>query len=583
MAGTGSEFKILKAVTHKPNFFERVFLNKGKTTVVNKLPKVQFSGLHDAAITTLDRPFLGYWSTDAHFQISNYDLMRLRSDSRKLFANMGEIRAPVLQRTMYAFGANGWRPQFTGSNKDWGNKAVQLLESDILPALDVRGPMYSFQKSLALASNDIDKDGDILCLFTETDEGLPAIQWIPAHRIGQRTNERFIEEGEWAGCEMHHGVITRNQVPVAYQVMGDKAEDDTVFGVEDAMLVFEPEFNGFPRGVPAASFALNALKDMMVSQIYEQQALMLASHIGLLETNPEGGSDDYSAMIEQAERESTWYEAEGETSPPVNPKTLPPISTESLMGGVYKYFKSNTGSKLESFKSERPSGEWQAFMDRLTRQYCAGISYPFELAWSPEKAGGASIRLVVGQAQRAVETRQRLFLPVAKRIIKYAVSKLIDLKELEENDEWDAWGFSYPPEINVDAGRDERARADNYKLGILNLEEILTEEGKTLEHHLRQRVNETVLREKLALEAEKKYGIKIDRNELQALFANPVVETDSGAAKETPVTIPEGTPAPAPAPAPDKEAIRQAVGPYLGWGTETEELTEKLSQVIKAE
>jgi hypothetical protein len=543
--------------------------------------KIDFSGLYDSAITTFDRPFLGYWSTDAHFQISNYDLMRLRSDSRKMFANMGIIRAPVLQRTMYAFGANGWRPQYTGSDKDWGNKAVQLLESDILPNLDVRGEMYSFQKSLSLASSDIDRDGDILLLFTETDEGLPAIQWIPAHRIGQRTNERFIEEGKYKGCEMHHGVITRDEVPVAYQVMGSKAEEDTVFGVEDAMLIFDPEINGFPRGVPVASFALNSLKDMMVSQVYEQQALQLASHIGLLETNPEGGSDDYSAMIEQAERESTWYEAEGETSPPVNPKTLPPISTQSIMGGVYKYFKSNTGSKLESFKSERPSGEWQAFMDRLTREYCAGIPWPFELAWSPEKVGGASVRLVVGQAQRAVETRQRLFLPVAKRIIKYSISKLIEAKELEENDEWDSWGFTYPPRISVDAGRDERARIDSYKTGILNLEEILTEEGKTLEHHLDQRIHETVMREMKAKEAEEKYGIKIDRNELLSLFANPVAATGDGAAKETPVTVPEG-PA-VPAPAPDKEAIRQAVGPYLGWGVETEELTEKLSAVIKPE
>jgi hypothetical protein len=470
---------------------------------------------------------------------------------------------------------------FTGVDKEWGKIATNLLESDILPNIDVRGPMYGFQKGLALANNDMDRDGDILVIFTEDENGLPQVQYIPAHRVGQRTNDSVLTEGEYKGCEMHHGVITFQDTPVAYQILGHRAEEDMVVSTDEAILVFDPEINGFPRGIPLASFALNSLEDMMVSKTYEQQALMLASHIGLVETNPEGASNNIEGAIQSANWEASWDPIQTPDGP-VPAHTLPPIQTQEVLGGVYKFLKSNTGSKLEAFKSERPSKEWTDFLDRLTREYCVGVPWPFELCWNPEKLGGASVRLVVGQAQRAVETRQRLFLPVAKRIIKYSVAKLIGLGELPENDDWDNWSFTYPPEITVDAGRDEHARAENFKLGILNLSGILAEEGKELEFHLDERINEVVLRELKAKEAEEKYGIKIDRNELLALFANPTVPSADGAAKEPPAVAPAPN---APASNAQKtpvnhEALRQLVGPYLGWGSETEELAEKLSQVI---
>jgi hypothetical protein len=542
--------------------------------------KKNFSGMYDSSWVTHARPFLGYWSTDAKYQVSNYDLMRLRSNSRKLFANLGVIRAPILQRTEYAFGATGWRPVFTGTDKAWGNTATNLLESDILPNIDVRGPMFAFGEGLALANTDMDRDGDILILFTEDEEGLPRIQYVPAHRIGQRSNTLVLENGPYAGCEIHHGVISLYDTPVAYQIIGHTAEEDFIVSTDDAILVFKPEINGFPRGIPLPSFALNALEDMMVMKVYEQQALMLSGQYGLVETNPEGAPEDLEGAIQSANFEASWDPIQTPQGP-VPAHTLPPIQTREALGGLIKFIKSNTGSKFEVLKPEGPDADWDGFLDRLTREYCSGIPWPFELAWSGEKIGGANVRLVTGQAQRSVESRRTLFLNVAKRIIKYSVAKLIDLGELPESDDWDNWSFTYPPEITVDAGRDERARQDAYKLGILNLGEILTEQGKTLEHHVQQRVDEYVLREQLARIAEEKFGFKIDRNLLAAFFANPIAATGDGAAKETPAVVPEGTPAPAPAP--DKEAIRQAVGPYLGWGTETEELTEKLSQVIKAE
>jgi Phage portal protein, lambda family len=498
-------------------------------------PARKFSGLYDGGLITRARPFLGYWNNDPHHQISNYDLARLRSNSRKLFANLGAIRSPILQRTEYGFGSDSWQPRFIGSDKDFGDKATKLLINEILPQIDVRGQMFPFRKGLAMCNTDVDKDGDVLLLFTEDDDGMPRIQYIPANRIGQRQTDEHIQEGEYAGCEIHLGVITSDDTPVAYMIAGHTPEEDMIVSVDDAMLIYDAEVNGFPRGIPLPSFALNALEDMLVTQSYEQQALMLAGHLALIETNPEGSSPDFEAMINNANWEATWENPDGHHHP-----VLPPIDTQETLGGAVRYLRSNTGSKLEAFKSERPSAEWDAFMERLTRQYCNGIPWPYELAWSPEKIGGASVRLVTGQAQRSVGTRQSLMFPVAKRIVTYAVAKLIELGELPESDDWAAWTFTLPPRISVDAGRDERARIDSYKAGLLNETEWLAEEGKDLDHHLDERINEVVKRELKARAAEEKFGIKIDRNLLISLFPNPTVPDDSGAAKETPVTTPSG-------------------------------------------
>ena len=152
----------------------------------------------------------------------------------------------------------------------------------------------------------MDRDGDVLVLFTEDENGLPRIQYIPAHRIGQRTNASMIEDGEYAGCEMHHGVITYQDTPIAYQILSHKKDEDLIVSTENAMLLFDSEINGFPRGIPLAAFALDSLEDMMVTKVYEQQALKLASEIGIVETNPEGASNDYEAAIENANWQATW-------------------------------------------------------------------------------------------------------------------------------------------------------------------------------------------------------------------------------------------------------------------------------------
>jgi capsid protein len=165
---------------------------------------------------------------------------------------------------------------------------------------------------------------------------------------------------------------------------------------------------------------------------------------------------------------------------------VPQVTIEQLSGGGnLKYFRSNSGSKLEQLKNERPSVQLDAFMDRLIRNACVGAGWPFELTWDASKLGGANVRLLLAKAMRAVEDRQDLLRPVAKRCVGYAVAKAIKQGLLPGNPEWYAWEFTMPARMTADYGRDAKADLADYQAGLRSMTDILSEEGIDIKDHIK--------------------------------------------------------------------------------------------------
>ena len=162
-------------------------------------------------------------------------------------------------------------------------------------------------------------------------------------------------------------------------------------------------------------------------------------------------------------------------------------------------------------------------MQRLERQACAGIPWPFELAIDSSALSGTNSRLVIGQAMRSVSDRQELFRPAWKRMIRYAIAKFMALGVLPENPQWMLWEPTLPPRLSVDAGRERTADQNDYRLGIRNLTDILEEGGLDLESQLFARATEVALRKKIALEVGAAYGVEIADSDmcLQTINGNP--------------------------------------------------------------
>ena len=470
--------------------------------------------LIDAANISDSRPYVPLQMVDFPQLVTDYDRNRIISASRKLYHNLGPARAPILQRAEYAIG-DAWLPKFQGQDAKWGEEAKDWLVDEWFKNCDIRGRHYGFATALQNDSLMIDRDGDTGILLTREADGYPKLQRILAHRIGNRGYGKFgginIQSGPYAGYQIKSGVITdRRGAPVAYRVLGD-AEDgseDRDYSCGQLMVLRNSDASDQGRGLPVLTHAINDLLDLMHTQGFEKQAAMIASAIGLLEWNDSGTPEDYAQMVHRA------------TIPEQPNVATQDILTKNLFGGMVRYFRSNSGGKLESLKTDRPGGTWESFMDRLIRNACAGVPWPYELAWKAEGLTGTTNRLVLSQAMKSVGKRQLLLLPCAVTQVSFAIACAIEIGILLESPDWNKWSFTMPPRMTVDYGRDKHQDREDYKAGLTNLGDILEEQGLDIDQHYYNRAMEAAKRKLAAAEVSELMGVEITPLDMQLLTPN---------------------------------------------------------------
>jgi len=417
-------------------------------------------------------------------EINMSDWLQLLSDSRKLYCNLGPVTGAIDDKATYSVG-RAWNPKFTGDDQEWGHEAEEWLRDQWYPMADARGGMFDFKTDLFLSSVCTDRDGEIYIYLTSSPDGWPQIQLVPAHMVGMRDDkDGRIQEGPYRGLQMIQGVVVNDMGrAVAYNVLGEKPEQDKIYSARDLIQIFDPRWPDQVRGLPVFTHALLDLKDLRTVQGYEKTAAMLMASVGLIEYNEEGAPDPGDPM--NLLTKSLTQE----------PGALPSVVTQDFSGGTAHFFRSNSGSKLEGLKNDRPGLAVSEFMDRLIRNACVGAGWPYELTWDASKLGGANVRLLIAKAMRAVEDRQDLLRPVARRVVGYAVAKAIKEGLLKPNAEWYKWNFTLPARMTADYGRDSNADREDYLAGITNLSDILGEEGRDIDQHIRERKEEN---EKLA-------------------------------------------------------------------------------------
>lgn len=418
-----------------------------------------------------------YWQTkleDTKKAVRETDWRTLVSSSRKLWANFGVVKGATVQKAMHAIG-RAWEPVFTGTDKAWGDKATAWLR-EWFKVCDVRGPSFDFKTGLFLDSIAVDRDGDFFILLTEFEGGFPAIQHLPAHCIGQRGAEERVASGPYRGYRITHGVIYNDQQrPIAYRILGDKPEEDRDESAANVIHRFDPEWHDQMRGFPAFSHAINDIRDCMQSGEWEQHAMLIASTIGLIEHNEAGGVDpnDPGAVLGDVQAANQQF------------------SQQTLEGGMIRYFRAGSGSKLESFRPDRPGDMWEKFNDRIIRNALLGAGWPYSLCWKPDGMNGTQERSEIEKARASILDRQDLIMPVAQRVVGYAIAKAAKLGLLPMSPEWYQWTFTLPPKFSIDNGRDGQSRREDYKLGHRNLRDILGEQGLDYDQHTAQRDRET--------------------------------------------------------------------------------------------
>lgn len=425
------------------------------------------------------RPQLGNYAQPLDKNINVGEWRTIVNASQKLFWNFGPAQGALQEKSTYVVGRS-WLPRFEGEDKEWGRLATDWLIGQFYGVSHVNG--MDFQTALYLDSLSVDRDGDVFCLYTEARDGYPQFQQIPWHAVGARDLDDVVKEGPYRGFRMHNGVIVNEYGrPIAFRILGRTPDEDRDVSARNIDFLREPVAPDQTRGLPAFTSAILDLRDLMTMQDYVRQAAKLAAAIGLIEHN-EAGMADLSDPAYALQR--TGPSQQG-------------IVGEEIFGGTVRYFRANSGAKLEQLKSEVPSEATNSLMERLLRNALHGAGLPYEFFWDASKLGGASVRAMVAKVNRTVADRQDLIRPAARRRVGYAVSKAIKLGILPPYRGSDLggslkWSFTTPPQITVDAGYANADAREAYKLGMRTLTEILAEGGRTLTDHLDEREREEI-------------------------------------------------------------------------------------------
>lgn len=461
---------------------------------------------------TRERPWQPISLDDIQKLIPAHDRKVLVSASRRIYANMSEIQGVLTQQAFYSVG-RAYLPQFEGKDKAWGDVATDWLQSQWYPIADVMG--HDFRQMLYNLVLAYRRDGENAMLLTEYEDGYPALQSIPAHRIGQRDDqEKQVSKGPYRGLKIEDGVIcNRLGRPVAYRIMGEDPSKDIDVSARDLIFCMDPEYPEQTRGIPALSSALNMLRDSLTSHQWEQQALLMLSRIGIMEWNEDGGPDPLDPAV--ALNSSTTSNSQSN------------FTYETMAGGTIQYFRAGSGSKLETIKHDRTTANWENFQDRILRKAYAALGWSLSIGWKPEGTGVAT-REELMRAQKTLDDIQDVTDKVAIRAVGYAIAKAQRLGKLPESPEWYKWSFTKPAKMTIDDGRTGKTWIDMWRSGLVNATEYLGAKGIKLETHYRQRAEEVATRKLIAAEVSAATGVEIEEREMAMLTPNEMKE------KETP-------------------------------------------------
>jgi capsid protein len=237
----------------------------------------------------------------------------------------------------------------------------------------------------------------------------------------------------------------------------------------DLMLSFIPQFVGQVRGFSTLGASLFDWQDIAETRQFELLAQKIGASIALLEKNETGEPPPGADFI---------------IGPPAGTEaagTATGVQQEILDGGVIRYLRARSGSNLEAFQQDRPTGNQIAFEANVIRSSFHGMDWSVDFSLDPTKVGGASMRVVIERINRAVAADQDLVLaPPTRRYDGYALAKAMKLGLLPWDDDW--WRFEYqgPARLTADAKYDSDVQLQEVRAGVRSRARMAANLGEDL-------------------------------------------------------------------------------------------------------
>lgn len=444
-----------------------------------------------------DRPFVPTRLQDIGKLIGSADRETIVAVSRLLMENWGPARAIGRQIPMYAVG-RAWRPTLATSSQRVKVKAESVMRDQFCQMATLKGD--DLVSLIYLMVHLLVRDGEYFVLLTEWQNGFPAVQIVPVHRIGQRTGDEFVKEGRYAGLRIRDGVIyNRRGTPVAYNFLADDPNDDEQISARSLIHRFDCDYPEADRGYPAISHGLNDGRDVLQSHEWERMNMLARSSHTMIEWNESGTPDDDP---------NRYFDSDGNAT---GSNSHADIATNTLFGGTWKTFRAGSGSKLQALLHETPGEVWESFANRNIRQICAGVPWPMSFVWEGhEKGGGTSERRDIMQARQTIEDVQCTVERDVKRIVGYAYQKLVKMGRVPATNDWYRWSFSKPPKLTVDDGRVSKAMLEMWRAGVVSDTDLLNDMGKDHDEYWQDKFTKAADKELMFNDIQQQKGVELD-------------------------------------------------------------------------
>jgi hypothetical protein len=448
--------------------------------VIDRRSSMGWAGnqLYVGATQSTDRKSIPNLDHDWRRNITPQGRRTLMTLGRRLYSSCGPVRGVLNEMATYA--SSSWIPQFYGQDKAWGELAeAWLYEHDKI--CDIRGwpfSMATLRRNLIIG---ILRDGDAAILLTETPDGYPLFQCLPGHRVGSGglSSSSLIESGAFSGSILTDGIISDDTGrSIGYRLTEDSVLTNGTFrdvAAGSLLLCYLPEYSDQVRGVSTLGSSVVDWQDIDEVRRFELLAQKAGSTVAMMETNETGQADPAKALLQSpASFDAT------------NQLTAPAV--QSIDGGAWHYFKSNSGSKLEPFRNDRPPDAATRFWDSVMRQAMHGMGWSFDFSLDPSKVGGAPFRVIVDKINRTVGMLQSLVLePTCRRLDGYRVAKAIKLGQLPASTEWWKWTYQGPALITADKKYDSDVSMQEMDAGVKSLAKSCAERGDYWEDVMIQR------------------------------------------------------------------------------------------------
>jgi capsid protein len=387
------------------------------------------------------------------------DRIQLIRDARDLEENHGLVASIQDRLCLYAFGRLSYHP-LTGS--DALNRKVSDLMWEWMQDVS-EGPRTTLASYARLALRAMLRDGDIATDAPIT-SGPFRLRPYEADLIGgiipYTRDDTDVSEV--------NGVIFRKSdgVPVAYvpyiRTLGDQYIRQEPIDANRVLMLLNPYRFFQYRGFSAYGPVINVARDL--KEIEE------ACRIGVKVENFGAGFVMTPNGQFAGDPSAIFTDSSGTA----------PKSVETIEPGQIKYLPD--GASVTMVKSERPSGNFQAYLDMLTRQLGLALKLPPGFLYSLAGMAGPAVRMDAQQAQRSIEAlrehvREYLLDPVKNRFLLWCVStgKIQD-SEIAGYDLF-AGKWGYPPALTIDVGREEQAAREAIKMGLRSEADYFDEAG----------------------------------------------------------------------------------------------------------